>query len=515
MSSKRKLLWIGIDGATWQVIDPLLKAGKLPHLQRLIARGTSGVLQSLEYSASPVAWTTIATGKMPAKHNIKDFRVSRRDLRARQIWEIFAQHGYKVGLFQYLVTWPPQALNGFIVPGWLAPDPSTHPAELAFINEFVNKGRFVRRDETNRAKDYLRFGAQAVRYGLRLPTLLSIMGYLFNRAMRRYETLEARYRIRRLWMALSTDLFCHLLARHQPDFAAVVFYQTDSIGHYFWKFRDPELFRDVDPADVARYGDVIDRLYGDADAAIGRILRQVNDDCTVVVMSDHGMGPARHESGRLYRPRVESLLERLGVSWHGGRHAVIGLDFHLPLNGDESASWASDYHQFKAFIERIKVCETGEQVFETRLLSEGPASIRVKTARPDLVGAAVQLPNGEICPYESLVNMDEALSGAHQPEGVIIMAGPAIKQGSQLREAHLADVAPTMLALNGMPVGRDMDGQVLVEAIEERFLTAQPITYVDSYETDTSLDAGEGPAGLTDEEREIVEDRLRALGYLN
>lgn len=515
MSSQCKLLLLGIDGATWQVLDPLLQAGKLPHLERLIAQGTSGVLRSLEYSASPVAWSTIATGKMPAKHNIKDFRVSRRDLRAKQIWQILAEQRYKVGIFQYLVTWPPQALDGFIIPAWLAPDSSTHPPELEFINEFVNKGRFTRREESNSAKDYLQFGSRAMRYGLRLSTLMSIMGYLFGRALKRYEPLEARYRIRRIWMTLSTDFFCYLLDRYQPDFGAVVFYQTDSIGHYFWKFREPELFQDVDPTDAARYGNIIDRIYCDADAAIGRILEQVDEDCTVVVLSDHGMGPALHESGRLYRPRVEGVLESLGVNWHGGRHAVIGLDFHMQLNGNQPETWASDYQQFKTFIEGIKVCETGEQVFETRLMSEGPASVRVKTARPDLVGASVQLPNGEIRPYESLVNVEEALSGAHQPEGVIIMAGPNIKPGYQLREAHLTDVAPTMLALKGVPVGRDMDGRVLVEAIDEDFLTAQPVTYVDSYETDTSLDAAKELAGLTDEEREIVEERLRTMGYLN
>ena len=95
MSSRCKLLLLGIDGATWRVLDPLLQAGNLPNLKRLIARGASGVLRSFEYSASPVAWTTIATGKMPAKHNIKDFRVSRRDLRARQVWDILAEQGYK------------------------------------------------------------------------------------------------------------------------------------------------------------------------------------------------------------------------------------------------------------------------------------------------------------------------------------------------------------------------------------------------------------------------------------
>jgi hypothetical protein len=150
----------------------------------------------------------------------------------------------------------------------------------------------------------------------------------------------------------------------------------------------------------------------------------------------------------------------------------------------------------------------------TGKMPEGPTSVRVKTARPELRGAAIQLPNGEVRPYESLVNVDEDLSGAHQPEGVVIVAGPGIKQGHKLREAHLADITPTMLALLGLPVGRDMDGKVLVDAIEESFLRAHPVTYIDSYEAGADRGTGEEPAGLGDEEREIVEERLRSLGYL-
>ena len=232
-------------------------------------------------------------------------------------------------------------------------------------------------------------------------------------------------------------------------------------------------------------------------------------------MADSGSGPAIHESGLLYRPRMEKLLEDLGIKWHGGRHAVIGLDFHIHIDGHGPGSWASDYGQFKSFIEGIKVCETGEQVFETRLLGEGPASVRVKTARPELRGALVQLPNGEGRSYESVVNTDEDISGAHQPEGMFIMAGPHIKQGNKMQEANLVDITPTMLSLLGFPVASDMDGKVLVDAIEESYLKAKPVTYVDSYEADVDHAAKAEQADLSPEELEIVEERLRSLGYLD
>lgn len=515
MTLHRKCLLIGLDAATWRVLDPLLQRGRLPHLQRLISRGTSGVLRSFEYSASPVTWTTIATGKMPAKHNIRDFRVSRRDLRAKQVWQILGDRGYRVGMFQYLVTWPPQSVDGFIVPGWLALDSTAYPPHLGFINEFVNRGRFVRRNEVNRLRDYLRFGVQTIRHGLRMPTVASIMGYMLGRAMRRYPSLESRYRVRSIWMRLSTDFFCYLMRHYRPDFAAIIFYQTDSIGHYFWKFREPNLFRNVNPLDVGRYGDMIDKIYCQADATIGRILKQVGDGCTVFVLSDHGMGPAIHESGLLWRPRIEVLLESLGMKWQGGRHAVIGLDFHIRVDGDQPGTLVSDYHLFKSFIEGIRLQDTREQVFEVQLLPDGVASVRVKTARQELPGSSVVLPNGEVRTYESLVNIEEDISGAHQPEGVFIISGPHIKRGMRIQEANLADMIPTLLALLGLSVAHDMDGKVLVEAIEEDFLRANPVRYIDSYEDTAHRDASDQQPDISPEEEEILEERLRSLGYIN
>ncbi len=52
----------GIDGADWKVIEPLVARGRLPHFRRLIEEGATGTLQSMEPSASPSLWTTIATG---------------------------------------------------------------------------------------------------------------------------------------------------------------------------------------------------------------------------------------------------------------------------------------------------------------------------------------------------------------------------------------------------------------------------------------------------------------------
>ncbi|MCK4511716.1 alkaline phosphatase family protein, partial [bacterium] len=123
------ILVIGIDGAEWSVMEPLLEAGELPNLARLMADGASGPLRSLEpRRKSPVIWTTIATGRSPDDHGVGGFLVgddqrgrtsyshySSNMWQAPAFWDIFGRNGFDVGIIAWLVTWPPWEVNGFMV----------------------------------------------------------------------------------------------------------------------------------------------------------------------------------------------------------------------------------------------------------------------------------------------------------------------------------------------------------------------------------------------------------------
>src|SRR5437762_1856991 len=93
-ASAERVLWIGIDGADWSEINPLVAAGKMPNMARLLAHGASGpLLTILPLTKSPVIWTTIATGKTPAKHGINDFLTgsiptTSNQWLAKPVWEI-------------------------------------------------------------------------------------------------------------------------------------------------------------------------------------------------------------------------------------------------------------------------------------------------------------------------------------------------------------------------------------------------------------------------------------------
>jgi arylsulfatase A-like enzyme len=120
---------------------------------------------------------------------------------------------------------------------------------------------------------------------------------------------------------------------------------------------------------------------------------------------------------------------------------------------------------------------------------------------------------GKTRPFLDLVrpDYDRRASGVHHPDGIAIFCGPGVRPGGRVAQASVLDVTPTVLALLGMPVGRDMDGRVLTEAITPEFLAATPLTYTDTYDTDLEFDDE-----FEDDERvpEELMSRLRALGYI-
>ena len=133
----QKVLLIGIDGADWDIIDPMIEAGRLPNFHRLKEEGAWGRLKSLHPPLTPIVWTSIASGKTKEKHGILDFFSTSRDVKAKRIWDILEERGYTIGLHEYPVTWPPRECSGFIIPDLLARDSSTYPQGLRCVKELA------------------------------------------------------------------------------------------------------------------------------------------------------------------------------------------------------------------------------------------------------------------------------------------------------------------------------------------------------------------------------------------
>ncbi len=317
---------LGIDGAEWSVIRPMLERGELPNLASLIERGASGPLRSLDpRQGSPVIWTTIATGKPPEEHGISGFvkekgaaaefhntPFSSNMWRASAFWDVIGGAGREVGIIGWLVTWPAWEVNGFMVSQYVqrlsgftgeeAGGSVTFPAGLA-----ERIAPLVRESGSVTAEEMAGFVNMESELGLR-----SLEGQNEEALRRAFSGDETAVTV-----ALS------LLADEMPDLSCVYIRGIDEVSHRFWVYMDPETRPPVDlskPATVLlsrqteALVDLVREYYRYADANVGRILEIFPEDATVLVCSDHGFrGPGVWGEGRPHMGIGQHSLDGVAI----------------------------------------------------------------------------------------------------------------------------------------------------------------------------------------------------------
>jgi predicted AlkP superfamily phosphohydrolase/phosphomutase len=258
---------IGLDGADPNLVWPWAKEGKLPNIARLMAQGAYGPLHSTYPPISAAAWATFMTGQQPGHHGVFDFRnynprkysfqdeaiVSSAPIAGYTVMDAVAAHGHRVGAVTIPITYPAWAINGAMVSGYPTPDASksfTYPPEL---------GQEMSGLTENSA--------------------------LF-RASSPAQVLEELNRLTRERARVSAEM----LRQDDHGLFVLVIGSTDRAHHDFWKYQDPD-HPAYDQREAATFGDAIIQVYQEADRAIGTLLDAVDEDTTVIIMSDHGGGP--------------------------------------------------------------------------------------------------------------------------------------------------------------------------------------------------------------------------------
>jgi predicted AlkP superfamily phosphohydrolase/phosphomutase len=517
------VLLIGLDGATWDIMEPMMAAGELPNLNALRNEGAWGVLTSTEPTLSPAVWTTIATGKTREKHGIRDFTYTQESLAAPRIWELLEAEGVNVGMQSWLVTWPPLVRDGFQIPGWLARTSETFPPELHFAQDLI-LGEGLARSP----REYLAYLIDAPRIGVRLSTLTQALRLIAYSKLKHPPILDVTWRKDELKAAIYADIFCWLLRKYKPDFSAAVFYGTDSLGHVYWKYMErlselsqsstgaptgdgvreaplekpPAGEGDVTEEEAQKYGRVLQSYYRLMDSFLPRFMAALPADKTVCVLSDHGHGPREEEWG-YFVLKSSHLLDTMGLAETVSVASLGDWNFLSPAPGlglealEEAASVLSS----------LTVERTGKQFLEIEMT--GSTSFSIRASYGTVASDTLVTPQGTRLPAADFV--DEAgLSGTHTLDGVIILSGRGVKQGCRIESAGLTDVAPTLLYLMESTVGADMDGRILIEYLNEGYVAANPIRTVESRDGEVEypepVPEGEIP--------EAVRERLRALGYV-
>jgi predicted AlkP superfamily phosphohydrolase/phosphomutase len=400
---------MGIDGATWDVMEPMIARGELPNFADLVTRGSKGRLISVQPYVSPVVWTTFATGSFPRFHNVLDFfypytgtkkRLIKSSIRQRPaIWNIASEAGRRTGVVGYFVTHPPEAINGFMVSDRAFQKNikgSVHPGD---VKEVVDEVRAALLQPEERARLLRRFIPwEYQRSATKDPD---------DPYHRVSQVVADRIDVQSLIDEFHRQVANRLYDRDLDLF--ITYYRlVDHASHAAWLYYDSADFESK-PSDreAALLQDLIPATYRYMDEIVGELVRHAGQSANIVVISDHGFGSA-------------------------------------------TGSWkVSEEHRGK-------------------------------------------------------------LTGNHRPDGVWLAAGPDIEPG-EVSGMSILDIAPTLLAMQNLPISTELPGRVFEDVLRDDFLESAPIERVESYAV--------RPVTIDDQQADIESEQdsmrtLRALGYV-
>lgn len=557
--AKPRVLVLGLDGATWSLLDPLLAQNKLPTLGKLAGSGSRAVLRSCIQPSSEQAWSAFATGKQNGKFGLYGFYqrahhsyaleyINAMHRRAPTLWRILSDRSRCSVVVNVPLTFPVEPVQGALVSGLMTPG-----LQSRFTYPHALKGE-----------------------------LLQTLGeYIIDVDIERGEADrrslgELVERVRRM-SELQTRAFEWLLDKNPEwDFGMLVHRAPDILCHKFWRYRDPAhpLY---DKQEAAQWGSVIDDAFVYLDALNARLLERFADErTTVIVLSDHGFGPLTHavylnryfaERGllayfkesvnalrgmlrtgvrRLNHPLVGAVKQRVfellpglksnlhysmaygNVDWAMTRAFAVGTMGNVYINLREREPQGSvapeDYEATRteviAVMKALLDPETRQPVFDAIYRREEIYHGDALEDAPDVVGlidgpyhiAAVDWrPDADRKNFVEKVGSRllfvSDTSGQHRMDGILVAGGANIvPHGSFTQTPNLIDLAPTVLQLLGEPIPEDMDGRVLDELLQ----TKDRVGYAAAAEPGSVPGNGE----YSPDEQKAIEERLAGLGYL-
>ena len=526
-----KVFVIGIDAATFDLLDPWIDSGELPNIKSLLDSGCSGVLKSTVPPLSAVAWPSLCTGVNPGKHGIFDFLHESLDgtsirfmngsnCKAIPVWQYLNAAGYKTGLINIPMTYPPPKVEGFAISGLDTPPKAkefTYPPELG--------SRLT----------------SAVNYVVELDHSLEQSPCLENYVNHILDVVDKRDKAIQMMMSESC-----------VDFFMAVFTESDRAQHFFWKYLDKD-----HPEYTSGYEDVILRVYRRIDEAIGKILDRLNESAAVIVVSDHGMkglyksidiNQWLHENGyfQMKDTNFSMLVNLLKKAKNriAGKRKVEG--FHNRVNWDRTkayhlGSWGNIFINVKSRqpkgivapgieyellrdelieqLSRLKDPSNGrsvvrevkkkEELFSGEYMSHAPDLVVVWNDHYNCVKTSHQIGKKQKSDKD-VFQLGGVFSADHDSNGIFIIKSPLTLSGVRNMQADIVDIAATVLNIMGVAVPQSMDGRVLQEVFREPCRAGSAVC-VDTDLVEARLSE---EINYSEEDAEKVAERLRNLGYM-
>jgi predicted AlkP superfamily phosphohydrolase/phosphomutase len=525
---------IGLDGATFSVLDPLMDDGHMPFLNEFSRNGFRADLRSTPNPLTPPAWTSMITGRNPGNHGIYDFvRWEERegtvyftlynssDILCETIWSIASRAKQKVIHLNFPIMAPPQPINGLLIPSmvqWRHLRRNVYPQSLV---------------ET--LKSIPEFNADD--WGLTY--------WEANEAMREralFPKEEKEWVTRHIRRDYQWQVILKYFMQNEPaDLTAIVFDGPDKLQHLCWRLIDPDFRQDKLLDWEIRMRDYVIEYFRSVDNYIREIVNLAGDNANVLIASDHGFGPTR------YIFHVNKLLEQFGyLAWRDqqnekarqsshewsfanldwtkttayvGTPSSNGICIRAAGEPGENKMKTSEYHSFRDKLTRQLLDytdpQTGEQIITNVLAREEVYSGPALEKAPDLLLTLSDQSFVSVVNEEPVVLKRPKINGTHRPEGIFILGGPAVRSAESGNELSILDVAPTVLYSLGLPIPSKFEGCATQQAFTEDYLRHHPVVISEDdtiRESATSSKTEESP--FTKEEEGKILARLRDLGYL-
>ncbi len=311
-----RVLIIGVDGLDWERVQRLAADGRLPNIAALMEEGSSGVLHSVYPYLSPSIWTSIATGKREDKHGIGGFLVDRglttnrtptsSNMRtARAFWQILNDAGYSTGVVGWLVTWPAEPVEGYMVS-------SDFQMLLSFDTHELGDAETRARKRLGVHPPGIWDALVGVRTDLADISDETVRGFLGAELPQSGEAAAAVKDFKRLYAYDQTtiDAARWCVETMPTDLVAVYLRGLDSSCHMYWRYMEPESWQgELPPEMVSAFAPLIERYYERIDQIVGEALEYRGSQTLVVLCSDHGF------AGHRGYPGFDGELA-VGVSMH-------------------------------------------------------------------------------------------------------------------------------------------------------------------------------------------------------
>lgn len=491
----KRVLLFGVDGLTFDIVNPLVKRGLLPNFQRLHERGVRGVLRSTVPPLTPPAWMSIATGVSPAQHGTYDLweyvqgrneptaaaRMMTHRKAGKAVWHRLSDWGKQVIVANVPLTYPPEPLNGVMLSGYMAPGMQ---ADVTYPKSF---------------KDELLQSVPNYQIDLHSTTVGGQSGDILAETM---QMTQERIAMMRMLLAKPWDFFF------------IVFTGADRIQHLRWQ------------QIIAHEASAI-AYYQMLDDALGLALDALHEDDLLMIVSDHGFrgtsrvfyvqeylqrqGWLKVRDQRAYRQvvwrsfltnSIRKLLWSVGLQ---GKTMHIRRQFKklkrlamsqpptssaklLPdLDWQATRAWcqspAGDLGGYADIYFDDSVTEEEIEQLASALLSIVEPQTGNKLVAE--VHRETAFGTGPFAPRERhlIVIANEGMTfrislgvaslwqtclpyGVHHPDGVCYLYGHGIEQGKQIAPVHVYDVVPTILAHMHIPASDELAGRVMTEAFE-------------------------------------------------